>query len=93
MSIVRINEFTSAAGKSSELFEFLTSLSDHITQSEGCLSYEVLKAIDNENGFIVIEKWQSQDYHQQSIANFPKDDMQAAMSLFAAPPKGTYYHY
>jgi quinol monooxygenase YgiN len=91
MGIVRINKFVSAVDKSDELFEFLKSLIPYISKSEGCLSCEVLKDIENEMSFIVIEKWLSKEHHLQSIANFPKEEMQAAMSLFGAPPKGAYY--
>ena len=91
MSIVRINEFQSAESKQDELFEFLKSLLPYIIQSEGCISCEVLRNNEVEGSFVVIEKWQSKEFHQQSIANFPKENMQAAMSLFSAPPKGSYY--
>lgn len=91
MSIVRISEFLSAEDKSEDLFDFLQSLIPYISKSEGCLSCEVLKDIENDMSFVVIEKWLSKEHHQKSIANFPKEEMQAAMSLFGAPPKGAYY--
>ncbi|MGJ8693094.1 MAG: putative quinol monooxygenase [Thalassotalea sp.] len=91
MTITRINEFKAAAGKAEELFNFLQSLNDFITASEGCLSFEVLKSTTDKDKFVVIEKWQSETHHQQSIANYPQEDMQNAMPLFAEPPKGHYY--
>lgn len=92
MSVTRINEFTAAEGKEVELLAFLKSLSTYISSSEGCLSYEVLQQQDSPSNFAVIEKWESTELHKKSVNNFPKEEMQAAMSLFAAPPKGNYYN-
>ena len=91
MSITRINEFQAAEGKADELFVFLKSLIPFISSSTGCLACEVLRCEDDRNQFVVIEKWDSKEAHAKSIENFPKKDMQAAMTLFRAPPKGRYY--
>ncbi|TQV89593.1 putative quinol monooxygenase [Aliikangiella coralliicola] len=92
MSITRINEFKAAEGKSAELFEFLGSLLPHINSSEGSLSCELLRSDESEDSFVVIERWESKEFHRKSVDSFPKEEMQGAMSLFGAPPKGAYYH-
>lgn len=92
MNITRVNEFQAAEGKSDELFEFLKSLIPYISSSEGCTSCEVLRNSEHPDIFIVIEKWASIESHKASVENFPKEQMQDAMSLFGAPPKGSYYH-
>ncbi|MEH6348005.1 MAG: antibiotic biosynthesis monooxygenase family protein [Bermanella sp.] len=92
MSITRINEFQAAQGKSEELFIFLKSLMSYISSSAGCVSCEVLQSNDNEGSFVVIEKWDSENAHKQSIENYPKEKMAAAMPLIGAPPKGGFYH-
>jgi len=92
MSITRINEFQAAEGKVVELFTFLKELKEYIASSQGCESCEVLQNKDNESLFVVIEKWQSESFHQQSLANYPKEKMAAAMPLIGSPPKGGYYH-
>ncbi|MCE9684808.1 antibiotic biosynthesis monooxygenase [Shewanella sp. AS16] len=91
MTITRINEFVAAEGKAEELFAFLKSLIPHISSSEGCELCEVLQSADDKNRFVVLEKWLSVESHTQSVANFPKEQMQAAMPLFGAPPKGCFY--
>jgi quinol monooxygenase YgiN len=91
MTIVRLNQFQSAAGKAQELHEFLTSITAYILGSEGCQSCEVFQQQNDDSHFVVIEKWDSIESHQASIANYPKEDMMAAMNLFGAPPKGDYY--
>ena len=92
MSITRINEFQAAEDKAEELFEFLNSLTPYISSSDGCLSCEVLRSTEDQGSFVVLEKWESIEFHKKSIDKFPKEKMQAAMSLFGAPPKGGYYH-
>ena len=87
----RINYFKAADGKAEELYQFLLSLTDYIEGSDGCESYQVLRKNDDEHSIVVIEKWQSLTHHQQSVADFPKEEMQASMSLFAEPPRGNYY--
>jgi quinol monooxygenase YgiN len=92
MNITRINEFKATEDKEEKLFEFLNSLVPYISSCEDCLSCEVLRSHDDQSSFVVIEKWNSIESHKKSIENFPKEEMQAAMDLFGASPKGTYYY-
>ncbi len=91
MCITRINEFQAAENKSDDLFAFLRSVLPHLTSSAGNISCEGLKSSDSDNQFVVIGKWLSIEDRKASIASFPKQGMQSAMSLFAEPPKGAYY--
>ena len=91
MTVTRINEFQAAEGKSEELLSFLKSLNDFIIASEGCQYFEVLTSKADSDKFVVIERWLSEAHHQQSLANYPQEEMQKAMILFGAPPKGDYY--
>jgi len=91
MSITRINHFTAAQGKEQELLTFLQSLVPYISGSSGCMMCEVLCQHDNNEKFVVIEKWDNVESHQQSLANFPVDEMEAAMALFGQPPSGAAY--
>ena len=89
--ITRINEFQAANGKSEELHSFLKSLGPYITSSDGCVSFEVLRSVSAPSAFAVIERWTDIESHKRSLERFPKEQMQAAMPLFGAPPKGSYY--
>lgn len=91
MSVTRINEFQAAEEKEEELYGFLQSLTEYISSSDGCESFEVLRCKDNSKEFVVLEKWDSEASHQASIANYPHEKMQEAMILFGAPPKGRYF--
>ncbi|KIO37082.1 MULTISPECIES: putative quinol monooxygenase [unclassified Shewanella] len=89
--IVRIGEFQAAPGQAEALKSFLLSLSEYICASPGCLSYEVLCPLDEAGRLLVIERWESAEHHRASVQAYPKDKMQDAMLLFAAPPTGGYY--
>jgi heme oxygenase (mycobilin-producing) len=91
MLLTRINEFQAAPGKAEELYIFLQSLVPFISSSVGCSGCEVLRNCDQADAFVVIERWDSKAAHQASLAGFPKEDMQAAMALFGAAPKGNYF--
>lgn len=91
MSIVRVNEFSAAAGKSAELFTFLQALVPYISGAEGCLSCELLEHHEHGEQFMIIERWDCIESHQIAVTNYPQEDMQAAMSLFGSSPKGNYY--
>lgn len=91
MSIVRVNEFTAAAEKSSELYTFLQTLVPYISSAKGCISCELLKHNEHSDQFMMIERWDEIESHQLAITDYPQEKMQAAMSLFGAAPKGTYY--
>lgn len=91
MSITRINEFHAAEGLADDLHTFLGTLVPYITSSPGCISCQILREIENQDAFVVIERWESVESHQASIESFPKEEMQAAMPLLGRPPTGTYY--
>ena len=91
MAITRINEFQAAEGKAAELFNFFKALVPFITSSAGNLSCQVLQSTTDEKQIVVIETWLDEASHQQSLANYPPEQMQAAMSLIGAAPKGHYY--
>lgn len=89
--IIRIGEFQAAKGQAESLYQFLLSLGFYIQSSKGCSSYQVLRKEDEADLFVVIERWNSIEDHKLSVKGFPSEQMQAAMSLFGASPKGAYY--
>lgn len=91
MSITRINQFTAAENKANELWQFLSELRNYIVSSDGCLDCEVLRKINTEHDFLVIEHWTSTEAHAASVEHYPHEKMQAAMALIGAPPSGDYY--
>lgn len=91
MSIVRVNKFVAASGRGDDAFEFLKSVQEYISTSTGCESCIVLRGIEDPASILVIEEWASKEHHLESLENYPKEKMMAAMELFDAPPQGNYY--
>lgn len=91
MSITRINKFQAAPTKADELNEFLKSILPYISSCEGSLFCEILRDVENNDNFVVVEKWENIEAHKKSIAGFPQEKMMDAMVLFATMPEGNYY--
>ena len=91
MSIKRITEFHAQESKDEQLYTLLQSIMPYIRSSEGCVSCELLKCLDDPLKFVVLEEWDVIASHKKSVENFPAEDMQAAMSLIASAPVGAYY--
>jgi len=91
MSITHITEFEAAENQASALHTFLQSLIPYISSSQGCISCEILRCTDDASRFVAVVKWDCVESHRNSVEGYPKEDMQAAMSLFGAPPKAAYY--
>ena len=91
MTITRVTNFYAAKEKEEELFKLLNSIMPYINNSEGCNDAQLLESSDETGHFVVIEQWQSIEHHQQSVANFPKEKMQSAMTLMDKPPQGGYF--
>lgn len=75
--ITRVNHSNAAENQSAQLQDFLASLVPYITNCAGNIMCEVLR--------------QDVEFHQKSLANFPAEDMQSAMTLFAHPSSGAGY--
>ena len=90
MTVSRINEFEAAPEREEDLSAFLQQLLHFIRSSEGCEGAELLVESGERGKFVVIERWASKENHAASISAYPREQMQAAMSLIGAPPKGRF---
>jgi quinol monooxygenase YgiN len=63
----------------------------YITAAKGCISCELLNHHEYGDQFMMIERWYDIESHQLAITDYLKEEMQPAMSLFGAVPKGNYY--
>lgn|ERR1039458_3996833 len=92
MPIMRTNEFQSMPGQGPALREFLGSVISLIREAPGCRSVRLYSHHDDPTRLVIIEEWDSVEKHQAAASRIPPELMQKAMALFAAPPKGAYYH-
>ena len=81
MSIVRVNEFTAAVGKSAELFDFLQTLVPYITGAAGCIACELFKHHEHSDQFMIIEDREKHKDKEPFAQPIIKDGLMA-------PPSG-----
>ena len=73
-------------GKRNQQIEAFNHISSLVRAEKGCIQYELLAVENNENQFILIEKWSSQaalDAHEKSAHMIESD---AKNHLFRAKP-------
>ncbi len=91
MSVTRINEFQAADNRNEDLYAFLKSIVPYISSSNGCISCILLRNKELPNHFVIIEIWDSEQDHKNSVEAYPKEEMQKAMPLISSPPRGGYF--
>lgn len=62
-----------------------------MSSPSGNLIYEVGVDQDVRNKFLVIEKWDILEFHQELVNNFLKVEMLKVIEHFSSTPKGKYY--
>ncbi len=90
-TVARINHFQAKPGSGDELYALIESFLSYIRESDGCVSAQLLRGIDDPEQIAVIEVWRDQDAHRASAANVPEGTFTKAMALMAGPPTGAYY--
>jgi quinol monooxygenase YgiN len=91
MSIVRINEFKTSPEKSEFLKNFLLGVIEEIKDAPGCLECKLLIGYDDGSRLVIVETWESVAAHQAAAKIIPPERLAEAMSMFTAPPRGSYY--
>ena len=91
MSVIRLGEMQAAQGKADELGDFLRSIVPIITGSEGCVSCQLLLNQDDPTKFVMMEVWESTEFHRALAKNIPAEKLVAIRPLLGAAPSGSYY--
>ncbi len=91
MAITRINHFEAKHERQSELGAFLESIIGLVKTSAGCISCQLLRALDAPTKFVIVEVWDSVDSHQAAAKIVPVAKIQEIMPLLASPPAGAYF--
>lgn len=90
MSVTRINEFRAKDGQAQGLRDFLASIVPAIEASDGCRSCRLLRDLDDETAFVVVEVWDSVEAHKASVGNITPEQLEEVRRLLAGPPQGRY---
>lgn len=91
MGVTRMGEMQTHPDRVEEMAEFLRSIIPLITGSEGCISCRLLHNQDDPTRFVMIEEWESAEFHQASVKHIPPEKLAAIRPLLAASPSGAYY--
>jgi len=91
MSITRINEFLAAPERTRDLRDFLMTLLPYLEGCEGCEGVVLLSAEDDENKFVILERWTNREAHAAALAAYPPEKMTAAQDLLGGPPRGEFF--
>lgn len=88
---MRIGEFEAKPETAVALKEILEKVRLFIRNSEGCISCELLTKVGSRTEFTMIEEWKNEEAHKNSVSAFPKEEMQAAVTLLKGAPRAAYY--
>lgn len=73
--------------KSLELKQTLLGLIEPTRNEKGCLSYHVLRDIEQENCFTLLHQWMSREALDKYLCSDPFAVLQGASSLLITPPQ------
>lgn len=91
MSISRIGEVQAKPELVNELREFLLAIIPGIEASEGCESVQLYQSEEDPSMFLMIEVWDSVEWHQASVKNIPPEKLGEIRPLLATSPSGSYF--
>jgi quinol monooxygenase YgiN len=91
MTITRINEFHAIAGQGDALRERLRELLPTIRSAPGCVSCELLQALDEPARLLIVERWDDVESHQRALKAAPKHAFERTAPLLDRPPTGAYF--
>ena len=85
MIIVRIAMY-SLPEKQKEVMQTLLSMIESTGKERGCLTHHVLRDIEDENGFSLIDEWETREDLDQHIRSAKFGVMLGTRSLLCEPP-------
>ena len=85
MIIVRIAMY-SLPEKQKEVMQTLLSMAESTVKEKGCLSHQVLRDIEDENVFSLLDEWETREDLDQYIRSAKFGVMLGTKSLLCEPP-------
>jgi len=87
--VIVIIRMDSLPEKSLELKQTLLALVESTLKKKGCLSHDVLQDMENNNGFSLIELWDSRKDLDDHLRSNQFTVLMGTMSLLSQPPEIT----
>ncbi len=72
--------------KQKEVFQTLLSMIESTAKEKGCLSHRVFRDIEDENGFSLIDEWETREDLDQHIMSAKFGVLLGTKSLLCEPP-------
>jgi quinol monooxygenase YgiN len=82
-----------AAGRSSVLESALRVVADAIRTLPGCVGVDVMRDVDREGRFILVEKWVSSDAQKAAVGSLPAEILTPVRDSFDHPPESIYLDF
>ena len=93
MAVAVIYRMSCTPGRGEELRGALEALAAALKEIEGLQSVSVLRAIEQPDDFIFVEKWASVQAQKNSGKSFPKQAFARVMAALADKPCGRSFEY
>ena len=74
-----------------ECKEVLTESFKLIAKSPGYINHNCYQDLENENKFLIIEEWESEESHKNFLNSMPDDYMKHWLSFLSKKPESSFY--
>ncbi|MBF0169570.1 MAG: antibiotic biosynthesis monooxygenase [Nitrospinae bacterium] len=79
------------AERRSELLEAMMGMLEPVRVEKGCLGYSLCEDVENKNGFLLLEEWETQVDIERHIARENQRRLLSLMDLLSEEPVIRYY--
>lgn len=73
--------------KRDELMNTLTALAKRFTRAQGCISFQLVQDLENENLFQLIGEWRSQEDYDKHVNSPEYEVLQGAIQILGFRPE------
>jgi quinol monooxygenase YgiN len=91
MSVTFVVRFEVKTGMTARFREAILPLIAHVERAPGCVFCELFQSVNNSNGFVCVEEWNSVAAHQAASKNYPPAAVEAVMESIVMPPSVNRY--
>ena len=85
--IIAILRMTVRPEKTEDLLQIVRGILEPTRVQKGCLSYSLCRDVEDENTFVIIERWSTQEDLERFVRSESYRRLLTAMELLAEPPE------
>jgi quinol monooxygenase YgiN len=85
--IITILRMTVRPEKTEDLLQIIRGILEPTRVQKGCLSYSLCRDVEDENTFVIIERWATQEDLERFVRSENYHRLLTAMELLAEPPE------